>query len=319
MKKHPAIMIISILLLLLIVGATFAWVLKTQAAQLRQEEETAVRAAAEDIVTAAGIISGEAENAAGKAEKMLRRELAADHIYAHRATSGISLEHSFRQYDEAIADGARYIEQDIVISGDGTLYVSHDLTAYRLTGVNRAFADMTDEEIDALRTRAGEKTLRLSEVFDRYGRDVDYVIELKSADRRTIDAFAALVDQYGFQNQIIVQCFYLDTLQILEDIYPDMPKLYLVEYAGELDKGYEAPYVDIISVELSMMTEGNINRAHEGGKQFNVWPLTNEGAVFSDAQLRRAIDLGVDTYFTDDVKQAMAIEEDYGYEKRYQK
>lgn len=319
MRKHPVIIVILIIALLLINGTLFAWVFRGQEQQLAQEETDAVKGAVKEITAVAEIVSDEAQDTVKTTEKSLRRELAADHIYVHRASSGVSLEHSFRQYDEAIADGARYIEQDIVISRDGTLYVSHDLTAYRMTGVNRAFADMSDEEIDGLRTHAGEKTLRLSEVFDRYGRSIDYVIELKSADRRTTDAFSALVDQYGFQDQIIVQCFYLDTLQILEDIYPDMPKLYLVKYAGNLDKGYETPYVDIISVELSMMTEKNVNRAHEDGKQFNVWPLTDEGAVFTDDQIRQAIDLGVDSYFTDDVKQAMAIEEDYGYEKRYQK
>ncbi len=311
MIKHQ-IAIIIVIAALVGLSSGFLYHMRGLPAQGEAQQEQGATVASTDTAQADSAVPEAAE----ETEEEAAREMAQEHIYAHRATSGTSLEHSFRQYDQAIADGARYIEQDIVISRDGTLFVSHDLTAARMTGTNRAFSDMTDAEIDRLRTYEGEPTLRLSDVFDRYETDIHYVIELKSTDQRTIDAFTELVNQYGYQDRIIVQCFYLQTLQRLEEIFPDMPKLYLVQYPSHLDEGYDAPYVDIISAEMSMMTEENVNQAHERGKLFSIWPLTDEGAVFSDDELRRAIDLGVDTYFTDDVKQAMSIEETYGYEVR---
>lgn len=307
MRNHPAIILVLIILLLILIGTAFAWMLSDQKQKLAQEEAAAVAAVQEQVPAAAEALS----EAVRGADAAMVRDLAAEHVYAHRGTSGEPLEHSFRAYDQAVADGARYLEQDIVISKEGTLYISHDLSASRMTGVNKAFSSMTDAEIDRLRTHAGEKPLRLSEVFDRYGTSVSYVVELKSADQATINAFTSLVNQYGFADRIIVQCFYLDTLRILEEIYPDMPKLYLVEYSPRLEAGYEADYVDIISAFLPMMTEENVKRAHRIGKQFSAWPMTTE------SEIRRAIDLGVDSYFTDDVKLAISLEEEYGFEKRY--
>lgn len=57
----------------------------------------------------------------------------------------------------------------VVTSKDGTLYVSHDSSAQKITGVDKLYSEMTDEEIDELRTVDGQKILRLSEVFDKYG------------------------------------------------------------------------------------------------------------------------------------------------------
>ena len=308
MKRYLGL-IIAIISILVLGSACFAWMLQTQEGQIEQDKQAAAACITEQITEAASAIPP----AVSQAEEKTAANLAAEHIYAHRGSSGASMEHSFPQYDEAIRQGARNIEQDIVISRDGTLYVSHDRNPGRLTGTARAFADMSDAEIDQLRTHAGEKILRLSEVFDRYGTKINYVVELKSANQRMIDAFTTLVDQYGFQDRIIVQCFDVETLRILEDRFPDMPKMYLCEVPALLEQGYQADYVDIISAELSMMTQANVDRAHADGKQFCAWTLLSED------QIRRAIDLDVDGYFTDEVWLALGIEKEYGFEKRYVK
>ena len=229
---------------------------------------------------------------------------AAGHVYSHRGASGEETEHTFAAYDLAILYGSRYIEQDIVISGDGTLYVSHDLSALRLTGEDALYEEMTDSEIDALRTEDGQSVLRLSDVFDRYGRSVTYVIELKG-EGETTDAFATIVRDYGFQDAIIVQSFHPDVLETLESLFPDMPKLFLCSDQKDFDAALDAPYADILSVSKSLMNRGNADAAHEHGKEFNVWTLN------SAAEIRNAIELGVDTYFTNFTAKALALEAKY--------
>ena len=59
------------------------------------------------------------------AKEMLSDRKLADHVYSHRGSKG-SNEHTFEAYDEAIKAGSHNIEQDVVVSRDGTLYVSHD-------------------------------------------------------------------------------------------------------------------------------------------------------------------------------------------------
>ena len=231
---------------------------------------------------------------------------ASSHVYSHRGSGEGVEEHSFAGYDKAIADGSRFIEQDIVTSADGTLYVSHDETAERLTGTDRKFSAMSDDEIDALTTYGGNHILRLSEVFDRYAdqKSVRFVIELKSTDSRAADSFISLVKEYGNQDRIIVQCFELGTLERLEDVFPDMPKLYLCESQADIRAGIGAPYVDIISVKKTLMSESNCEAVHESGRQFSVWTLDSED------EIRRAIEIGADSYFTNDTPLALRLEKE---------
>ena len=235
----------------------------------------------------------------------------ADHIYSHRGVAG-SYEHSFRAYDEAIQAGSKYIEQDLVLSSDGVLFVAHDLNASAMTGVKAAYASMSAEEIDKLTTRAGEKVLRLSEVFDKYGRELNYVIELKTADSAMINAFEEIIDSYDYQEIVIVQCRYPDALKTIEERYPDMKKLYVCRTQGEVNESLGMDYVDIVSVryDSGLMTESNCKAVHDSGKLFSAWTLSYESSI------KQAIDMGVDTYFTNDTALAMSLEREYGLKVR---
>lgn len=238
------------------------------------------------------------------------KQSATPHIYSHRGASKEAEEHSFAAYDLAIEYGSKNIEQDVVLSKEGTLYVSHDESAERLTGDRRLYEDMRDSEIDRLRTRSGNHILKLSDVFDRYGERICYIIELKSGDMDTIRAFQRLVDRYGYQDHIVVQCYSAKALQALEHSYPNMPKLYLCEDQSAFERGCELSYVDILSVNKALCNDENCTLAHKNNKAFNVWILNTRD------EIRMAIDLGVDTYFTDDTKLALSIENTYGEKKR---
>jgi len=47
-------------------------------------------------------------------------------VFAHRGASALRPEHTLEAYDKAIADGADYIEPDLVITKDGVLIVRHE-------------------------------------------------------------------------------------------------------------------------------------------------------------------------------------------------
>ena len=245
------------------------------------------------------------------AERKAEEREIASHVYSHRGTEGF-YEHSFKAYDEAISAGSQNIEQDIVISSDGVLFVAHDLNAWSMTGVDAFYSSMTAEEIDGLTTRAGYKVLRLSEVFDRYERSINYIIELKTRDDETISAFESIVDEYGFKDIITVQSKYTDVLRTLDEKYPDMPKLFVCRGVQDFYDSLDMPYVDIVSVNIDrgLMTESNCKAAHDHGKLFSAWSLSMESSI------RAAIDMGVDTYFTNDTPLAIFLEREYGLEVR---
>ena len=247
-------------------------------------------------------LAGVEEDAAAGIEEMI-----ASHVYSHRGSDGAE-EHSFKAYDSAIEAGSRYIEQDVVMSADGILYVSHDFNAWLMTGYDGLYEHMSSEAIDNLRTRAGNKILRLSEVFDRYGRSINYVIELKPDNDACVEAFMKLVDEYELGDLITVQSMYPGRLEELETRYPDMPKLFVCRSQAEFYRALDSAYIDIISVkaDAGLMTLSNCEEAHDHNKLFSAWVLNSEEAI------KNAIDMGVDTYFTADTPLALSLEREYG-------
>ncbi len=251
------------------------------------------------------------EKARLAAEREEEERAIASHVYSHRGIEG-PYEESFKAYDEVIDAGSQNIEMDLVLSSDGVLFLSHDLNASHMTGVNASYSSMTAEEIDGLQTLEGDKVLRLSEVFDKYGKSINYNIELKTLDDDTIEAFESIVDKYGFKDIITVQAVDTDVLRILDEKYPEMPKLFVCKSQQSFYESLEMPYVDNISVSFDrgLMTEENCSAAHDRGKQFSAWTLSLESSI------RKAIDMNVDSYFTNDTPLALSLEREYGLKAR---
>lgn len=225
-------------------------------------------------------------------------------VYSHRGASGEEIEHTIAAYDLAILYGSKYIEQDLVTSRDNTLYVSHDLSAKRITGVDKLFSDMSDDEISDLRTEDNEKILSLQNVFDRYGDTVNYVIELKENSNQT-KLFEDIVKKNNLEDNIVVQASEIKPLQDLNKSFPSMPKLLLVKDQDELEEAVTYDVVDIVAAEKSMMTEENVELVHGHKKLFNIWTIN------STSEIKKAIDLGIDNYFTNFTAKALALENKY--------
>lgn len=227
----------------------------------------------------------------------------ADHVFSHRGASGEELEHTTAAYDLAVAYGSAYLEQDLVQSAAGTLYVSHDWTPERLTGETRPFAELTDAEIDALRTSDGQPILKLRDVFSAYGDRVHYVIEVRNTDQA-----AALIDlakEFGLEEQLVVQAWNTPELLLVQAELPAARRLLLVEDQSGLDWAILQPCVDIVGAKDPLMSEFNCRWVHEHGKQLCVWTLNTA------AEIRSAIELGVDYYFTDYTAKALLLEQQY--------
>lgn len=225
---------------------------------------------------------------------------ASAHVISHRGASGEENEHTFAAYDLAIAHGSRYIEQDLVLSADGTLYVSHDITPERLAGEPRPFSELTDREIDDLVIWQDQHFLRMRDVFARYGDSVNYVIEVRNLDQA--EQLFPLVEEFGLADHVIIQAWYTNILQRAKESWPDMPCMLLVLDAETLESGLTDPCVDIIATDYQDLTPELCDRIHAGGKQYCVWTL-NSGEA-----LAAAIRLDVDFYFTDYTARAMLLE-----------
>ena len=234
------------------------------------------------------------------------------HIYSHRGSATDAVEHTFAAYDMVKRQGSRNLEIDLVASKDGTLYVSHDLSAERIFGVDRRFADMTDEEIEALPlNEAGEPIHTFEEVLARYGTTMNYVVELKNVSAG-VSEFARIVDEHPEAN-IIVQCFSTTPLIDLEATHPDMKKVFLIEHSTFSQAAFESalklPYVDIVAAYQNLMTDSNVHKARKAGKKVGFYTLDTDGALI------KAIRLNVDIYATNHTSRALALERMFRGEK----
>lgn len=193
-------------------------------------------------------------------------------IISHRGASGEEIEHSFKAYDLAIQQVSNYIEQDLVTSKSGTLYVSHDATAKRLTGIDKKYSEMEDFEIDSLVLANGENIHSLQAVFERYKDTINYVIELKEGVSQS-ETFVNLVRENHLEKRIILQSFHLEALKRVDDIYPDMPKMLLLSEDDRLEELCKEKFIDIMCLNKKNMKEKNIEVVKKYNKLFFVYTL----------------------------------------------
>lgn len=200
--------------------------------------------------------------------------------------------------------GSKYIEQDAVLSADGTSWVSHDSTAKRIAGVDSDYSRLTDKQVEELRTEDGQHILKLDEVFSRYEGQAVFVVELKCG-MNGIEPFSDLVRRYGNADSIVVQSGDIDVLRQLASTFPKMKRLLLLKDMDKLEDTLEEECVDIISINKEYLTEDVCATVHAHNKQLNVWVLD------STEEIREAISMNVDSYFTDYTAKALALEEKY--------
>ena len=248
------------------------------------------------------LLAGIQRTSKSSMDEQLKKFEAISHVISHRGASAQAVEHTFEAYDLAIAQGSYYIEQDLVSSKDGTLYISHDLNASRLTGYDGLYSQMSDSQINELKTSSNEKIHTLQSVFDRYKTNTFYVIELKEAGQ--VDAFVNIVQKNGLEDFIIVQSNDENVIEQLEAKLPNIRKLLLVNKKSALDEAVHSS-ADIISVKKSLMNRENLEKVRNSGKIFNVYTLDTPQEIIE------AIQLGVDSYFTDDTQNAINYELEY--------
>lgn len=239
----------------------------------------------------------EAEEIAAAAVK----ERAASHVYSHRGSAGDD-ELSMAAYERAVEAGSKYIEADMVVSASGTIYVAHDDYARDMTGIDGYFSGMTDGQIDSTTTRNGNKIIKLTDLFDKYGDSVTYLIDIKYTSSRNIVAFVDTVKEYGFEDNVIATSFYMDALRSVANNFPEMKRLFLCSDQATFNVASATSYVDIVCVPKDLMTEDNLKAAHDQDKLFSAWTLNSEEEIMN------AIEMGVDSYFTDETELAIRLE-----------
>ena len=215
-------------------------------------------------------------------------------VTAHRGSSRMAPENTMA---EEMAD---YSEIDVQTTADGIVVVCHDLNLKRVAGVDRRLGTMTYDQVSRLDVGshfspkfAGERIPTLEEVLEACKGRMKLNIELKNIgnDSSLPEQVAALVREYGMEDQCVITSVKLGYLERVKEMAPELRTGYIL--AAAYGTYYDNEYIDFISIRSSFVGRKLVEAAHEKGKAVHVW------TVNSKTEIEQMKLLGVDNIITD--------------------
>jgi len=230
-------------------------------------------------------------------------------IFSHRGSPYNYPDHSFSGYNRAIKDGSQYIEQDVWLSKDHKLYVSHDDNLKQSTGHNVTISTSDSSKIDKVKLHNGEKIHQLKDVFKRYGKNVHYIIETKKNAGDNTETEKALVKElksYKMTNNIIMQDESLPGIKAVHKSLKNVPALWLLDSVTERQYSEQienAPrYIKFISIRLNQWTPKLVKLSHKNGFKTNGWILNTYNDNYDALNT-----LKLDSVFTNNTKETSQL------------
>ena len=232
-------------------------------------------------------------------------------ITAHRGASIKYPENTMAAFRGAKKMGADWIELDVQQTKDKQIVVSHDTNLNRVTGINKDIIDMNYSEIKKLDAGSffdkkfkGEKIPLLKEVLEFAKKNnIRLNIELKSTgkekdfEKQVVD----LIKEYNFQDRCVVTSQVYSVLKKVKKYDKNIKTVYVMSIA--IGKITDAKYADAFSIEATNVTETQVSRVHNAGKEVYAWTVNKEESI------NKMIDMNVDNIITDNIKLGVDLVE----------
>jgi glycerophosphoryl diester phosphodiesterase len=175
-------------------------------------------------------------------------------VFGHRGASGYAPEHTLLSYQLAKELGADYLEIDLQQTKDGELVALHDPDVNRTTDGTGNAADFTLAELQQLDAGswfnkkypakakpeyAGLTIPSLRQVFQTFGNEVNYCLEIKTPDAGIEGKLLSLLDEFDLLEDpksanVIIQSFSAESLQSVHRVQPDIPLIKLMDWYSPL-------------------------------------------------------------------------------------
>jgi glycerophosphoryl diester phosphodiesterase len=221
-------------------------------------------------------------------------------ISAHRGSATVAPENTLAAIEQAILDGADYVEIDVRETADGVPVLLHDRDLRRVAGDDRRIWEVRSAELAAIDVGssfdpafAGEPIPTLVQAIEAVRGRAKLYIEIKPAPetprlvRRVVETLEA---EAALEGTIVASMSpaVLDTVHRLE---PALRRAQLVHTSiGRLDqRGY-----DILALREALVDPNDVVAAKRLGYALHVWTVNEPGAM------SRLIDMGVDNIITDE-------------------
>lgn len=229
-------------------------------------------------------------------------------ITAHRGGSRTAPENTLAAFQQAIDEGADWVELDVQQTADGVLMVMHDSSLKRTTGLDKEFWQVTYDEIKNLDNGswfspefAHERVCTLEEALALCKGKIKMNIEVKpdghgvDLEKKTVD----LINKYDMKDQAAIASITYGSLVKVKNADPSMATMYDMTLAYGLIS--EIEYVDYFSVDDFFVTQELVNNVRESGKIIYAWTVNDP------RNIARLVEYGIDGLVTDDVELVREI------------
>ncbi len=221
-------------------------------------------------------------------------------ISAHRGASLVAPENTLPAIEQAIADGADYIEIDVRQTADGQLVLLHDRDLRRVAGDARPIWELTWPEVREMDVGAwfdpafeGTRIPTLEEAIEAVRGRAKLYLEIKPS-RHTPQLTRRVVETLGeadFIEQTLLAAMHRSVLDEAAALEPDLRRALLVHSAiGRI----HGPELHAVSKRAALLTPARVIEAHRRGHEIHVWTINDRD------EMSRFIDMGVDNIITDD-------------------
>lgn len=245
----------------------------------------------------------------------------ADKIYtiAHRGASGYAPENTIPAFEQALDMKSDYIELDIQLTKDLVPVVIHDGTVNRTTNGKGYVKDYTLEQLMTLdagswfnekypmfarEIYAGLRIPTLDQVFERFGKEVAYMIEIKDPNLNSNieSVLNEHILKYDLTDYVSIHSFSEASLRRFHAINASIPLYQIVWYDFSVYKISESyinrlkTYAVGISPNFQKINAGYVAQVKNSG--LKVFPYTVNYQVNMDKAVLWGVD-GVHTNFPD--------------------
>jgi glycerophosphoryl diester phosphodiesterase len=225
-------------------------------------------------------------------------------VIAHRGDHIIYPENTLEGYNQAIKNGADYIEIELRTTSDGHFVSMHDASVNRMTGSKGLIKDLTLEQIENLKVNTKSKTdtalymvPTFEQILELCHNKIYIYIDFKEADAM---ATYKILKQYHMEKQVIV---YINKLSQFTDWRKSVPAMPLilsmpdsVKDTGAMQKFVNEYHPDVLDGNYDEYSSQMV--AFAGTINLPIWPDA-QGPLEGPAVWEKAITLGLKGLQTD--------------------
>jgi glycerophosphoryl diester phosphodiesterase len=210
-------------------------------------------------------------------------------VIGHRGARSVEPENTLR----ALREGMRCadtVEVDLRLTRDGVLVIMHDATLDRTTNGHGPVRTHTRAELQRLDAGEGEKIPTFHEVLDLVGGRCGLFAEIKEPG--TEDLACTVINEAGIRDVTVVS-FHASAIRRVKEQWNIRTGLIVSDETTGLAVSARDHGADVLLPRFSLVTPALVTEAHREGLSLVAWTVND------DAEIRRALDLGIDGIATD--------------------